>query len=622
MSSGSASSVAGFSVGSGSSLRGLRGHREHDAALVDRLDERGVGEPVAAGAGAHVHDHAVEHVGIGVGEHVLDLADLASVGREDGRAVGEDEVRGGVPEVHSARLPAPPRHNPWVPELEPGDEFAGCRIEAVAGRGGMGVVYRATELSLGRPVALKLLAPDRAGDREFRERFQREWRMAAAIDHPNVIPIYAAGEHDGSLYLVMRYVGGTDLHALLREQGRLEPERAAELVAQVASALDAAHAAGLVHRDVKPANVLLAGDHAYLSDFGLTRLAGSDAQLTESGQWIGTVEYCSPEQLQGERTDARADVYSLGCVLFAALCGKPPFSQGTVPATMLAHLHDPPPLPSVAGRAARVRPRDRARAGQAARGPLPVGRRPRPRRAGRRARRAGDRVRAQRGGRLGGAGARRQRRRDGRLRPEETAVTRWDTHEGMTALAPADDAASRRAAPTSRVAPPRPATATSSARAAGRPAWWWPAAPSSRWSRSGSCWGWSSATRTVGGADRPADRGGGPRRRPRVRRRLRGRGSGRAAGDARAQRGATAPGGASRGRDQVVDQYNRQFDGKVGGYELDIDEVQAGRGGRASGSYHVERDSGDPYDGSIVFGVVRERGEPRIALIAFTPSSS
>ena len=110
-----------------------------------------------------------------------------------------------------------------MPELEPGDEFAGCRIEAVAGRGGMGVVYRATELSLGRPVALKLLAPDRAGDREFRERFQREWRMAAAIDHPNVIPFYAAGEHDGSLYLVMRYVGGTDLHALLREQGRWSP---------------------------------------------------------------------------------------------------------------------------------------------------------------------------------------------------------------------------------------------------------------------------------------------------------------------------------------------------------------------------------------------------------------
>ncbi|HET8756334.1 MAG TPA: serine/threonine-protein kinase, partial [Solirubrobacteraceae bacterium] len=234
-------------------------------------------------------------------------------------------------------------------ELEPGDEFAGCRIEAIAGRGGMGVVYRATELSLGRPVALKLLAPERARDVAFRERFQRESRMAAAIDHPNVIPVYAAGECDGSLYLVMRYVGGTDLHALLRDHGPLEPVFAAEVVAQVGSALDAAHRAGLVHRDVKPANVLLAGSHAYLSDFGLTRLAGSDTQLTESGQWIGTVEYCSPEQLRGGRTDARADVYSLGCVLFAALTGGPPFAHGTVPATMLAHLNDEPPRPSDAG---------------------------------------------------------------------------------------------------------------------------------------------------------------------------------------------------------------------------------------------------------------------------------
>ena len=251
-------------------------------------------------------------------------------------------------------------------ELESGAEFAGCRIEAVAGRGGMGVVYRATELSLGRPVALKLLAPDRAGDLEFRERFQREWRMAASIDHPNVIPVYAAGEHDGSLYLVMRYVAGTDLHALLREQGRLDPTRAAELVAQLASALDAAHAAGLVHRDVKPANVLLAGDHAYLSDFGLTRLAGSDTSLTGSGQWIGTVEYCSPEQLRGGRTDARADVYSLGCVLFAALTGGPPFAPGTVTVDDARPSARPAADAVRAGRATRVRPRDRARAREAA----------------------------------------------------------------------------------------------------------------------------------------------------------------------------------------------------------------------------------------------------------------
>src|SRR5688500_9173657 len=354
--------------------------------------------------------------------------------------------------------PAYPRRRvtiPCVAELEPGDEFAGCRIEAVAGRGGMGVVYRATELSLGRPVALKLLAPDRAGDSEFRERFQREWRMAAAIDHPNVIPIYAAGDHDGSLYLVMRYVGGTDLHALLREQGRLDPERAAELVAQLASALDAAHAAGLVHRDVKPANVLLAGDHAYLSDFGLTRLAGSDAELTGSGQWIGTVEYCSPEQLQGERTDARADVYSLGCVLFAALCGKPPFSQGTVPATMLAHLHDPPPLPSSFGaprefdrvivRALAKRPDDRyPSTGDLGRAALAAAR--------------GEAVtESERSVAIGSAAPVHGGNGDATavLRPDETAVTRWDTHEGMTAVAPADEP--RRTAPAGdrRVVRPR-----------------------------------------------------------------------------------------------------------------------------------------------------------------------
>src|SRR5918997_4272770 len=140
--------------------------------------------------------------------------------------------------------------------LAPGDVFGPYRIEGVAGRGGMGVVYRAVQLDLGRPVALKLIAADRAADPGFRERFQREARMAAAIDHPNVVPVHGAGEEDGQLYLVMRYVRGTDLHALIKREGPLAPERAAGIVAQVASALDAAHAAGLVHRDVKPANVL------------------------------------------------------------------------------------------------------------------------------------------------------------------------------------------------------------------------------------------------------------------------------------------------------------------------------------------------------------------------------
>jgi Protein kinase domain/SnoaL-like domain len=497
-----------------------------------------------------------------------------------------------------------------VPELEPGNEFAGCRIEAVAGRGGMGVVYRATELSLGRPVALKLLAPDRAGDREFRERFQREWRMAAAIDHPNVIPIYAAGEHDGSLYLVMRYVGGTDLHALLREQGRLDPERAAELVAQLASALDAAHAAGLVHRDVKPANVLLADDHAYLSDFGLTRLAGSDTELTGSGQWIGTVEYCSPEQLRGERTDARADVYSLGCVLFAALCGQPPFTQGTVTATMLAHLHDPPPMPSSQGaprefdrvitRALAKRPEDRyPSTGDLGRAALAAAR--------------GELVtESERSVAVGSAAPEHGGNGDATavLRPDETAVTRWDPHEGMTALAPE---------------PPRTETPIGE-RHVVKPRRW-PA----RMIVAGAAFVALVAVGLVlglifgepGSAART-----GPLSEGEVRDVVYAFADAYSAEDPAALRATlarnverTAPGGTSRGRDAVVDQYDRQFDGKVGGYELDVGDVQTGRGGRASGTYHVERDGGDPYDGSIVFGVVRERGEPRIALIAFRPSS-
>jgi serine/threonine-protein kinase len=233
-----------------------------------------------------------------------------------------------------------------MPDLLPGAEIAGCRIEAVAGRGGMGIVYRATQLSLGRPVAVKLIAPDRAGDPGFRERFERESRVAAAIDHPNVIPVYAAGEEAGHLYLVMRYVKGIDLQGLLARDRRLPPERVAAIAMQVGAALDAAHAVGLVHRDVKPANVLLSGEHAYLADFGLSQVVGTDARLTTTGQWIGTVDFMAPEQFRNEEVDARADIYALGCVLHNALTGAVPYPRGTVPATMLAHLHDPPPRPT------------------------------------------------------------------------------------------------------------------------------------------------------------------------------------------------------------------------------------------------------------------------------------
>jgi hypothetical protein len=241
------------------------------------------------------------------------------------------------------------RHNQCtVPDLLPGAEIAGCRIEAVAGRGGMGIVYRATQLSLGRPVAVKLIAPDRAGDPGFRERFERESRVAAAIDHPNVVPVYAAGEEGGHLYLVMRYVAGTDLQALLARDRRIAPDRVAAIACQLGAALDAAHAVGLVHRDVKPANVLLSGEHAYLADFGLSQIVGSDTRLTSTGQWIGTADFMAPEQFSGAAVDARADIYALGCVLHNALTGEVPFPRGTVPATMLAHLHDDPPRPTQA----------------------------------------------------------------------------------------------------------------------------------------------------------------------------------------------------------------------------------------------------------------------------------
>ncbi|HEV7364195.1 MAG TPA: serine/threonine-protein kinase, partial [Solirubrobacteraceae bacterium] len=256
-------------------------------------------------------------------------------------------------------------------DFTPGMRIAGCRIEAIAGRGGMGVIYRATELRLDRPVAVKLIASDRAAEPAFRERFERESRLTAAIDHPNVIPVYAAGEEAGRLYLVMRYVAGTDLRSLLERDGRLAPSRAADVVAQVGAGLDAAHEAGLVHRDVKPANILIAGGgHVYLSDFGITRVVDSETRLTDSDGWVGTVDYMAPEHLEGGETDARTDVYALGCVLFTALTGAPPFRRDSVPATITAHLRDAPPRPSeaagvpqefdaVVARALAKRPADR-----------------------------------------------------------------------------------------------------------------------------------------------------------------------------------------------------------------------------------------------------------------------
>lgn len=248
-----------------------------------------------------------------------------------------------------------PPHEPVEPgppvepngELRTGDLFAGHRIEAVAGRGGMGVVYRAVALDLDRQVALKLIAPSLSGDPAFRERFIRETRVAASLDHPNVIPVFAAGEEHGRLFFSMRYVDGDDLRTLIRREGRLDPPRAAAIVAQIGAALDGAHAHGVVHRDVKPANVLLTPGpphgHAYLTDFGLTKRLHSAAAETRPGGWVGTLGYVSPEQIRGERVDARADVYALGCVLFHTLTGTTPYARESDEATLWAHLHEPPP---------------------------------------------------------------------------------------------------------------------------------------------------------------------------------------------------------------------------------------------------------------------------------------
>ena len=237
-----------------------------------------------------------------------------------------------------------------------GTVFAGHRIEAVIGRGGASIVYLAEHLRLGRKAALKILAPHLADDETFRERFIRESRIAAGLDHPNIINVYDAGEVDGSLFISMRYVEGSDLEKLLGEEKVLEPSRAISILSQVASALDAAHAEGLVHRDVKPGNILvdpalsLPGlDRAYLSDFGISKRTTSRGGLTRTGQFVGTVDYVAPEQITGEPVDGRADVYSLGCVLFQCLSGRVPFPGLTEVATIYSHLHDPPPsLPGAA----------------------------------------------------------------------------------------------------------------------------------------------------------------------------------------------------------------------------------------------------------------------------------
>ena len=261
----------------------------------------------------------------------------------------------------------------------------------------MGVVYRATELALDRPVALKLIAPELAGDDSFRERFLRESRLAASIDHAGILPVYAAGEAEGELYLASRFVDGTDLHALL-EDGPLPPERAVVLVGQVADALDAAHARGLVHRDVKPGNVLVdTADHCYLSDFGLTTQL-AEGGTTIPGRLAGSLDYLAPEQIRHEDVDGRADQYALACVLYELLSGTPPFRRETEAQTLWAHMQEEPTalpayqeLEPVLSRALAKEPEDRyencnafvdAARGALGLGPSPIAIRRRQRRIG------------------------------------------------------------------------------------------------------------------------------------------------------------------------------------------------------------------------------------------------
>jgi hypothetical protein len=228
-----------------------------------------------------------------------------------------------------------------------GSDFLGYRIEELIGRGGMGVVYRAYDLRLKRPVALKLVAPSLARDEQFRERFARESELVMSLEHPNVVPIYDAGDVDGRVYLAMRLVDGTDLGSLLRAEGALEPARAIAICTQIAAALDAAHVRGLVHRDVKPSNVLLdSSGHVYLADFGLTRSLDDERAETGEDRAIGTPAYLAPEQLEGWPPDSRVDVYSLGCVLYECLTGEPVFPRGSRLAVAWAHLEEEPPRAS------------------------------------------------------------------------------------------------------------------------------------------------------------------------------------------------------------------------------------------------------------------------------------
>lgn len=258
-----------------------------------------------------------------------------------------------------APVPGPPRspdprQDTELPVGRPSDllgrKIADYRVESEIGRGGMAVVYRARDLRLDRTVALKLLAPELARNDTFRKRFTHESRVAAAIDHPHIVPVFEAGETEGILYIAMRYVAGQDLRALIDRQGPMQIATAVRIAAQVASALDAAHDHDLVHRDVKPGNILIAAgtdsdhpEHVYLTDFGLTKKSLSLTGFTSVGQFVGTLDYVAPEQISGRPVDGRCDVYSLACVVFETMAAAPPFQRDDDMALLWAHQFDPPP---------------------------------------------------------------------------------------------------------------------------------------------------------------------------------------------------------------------------------------------------------------------------------------
>jgi len=271
--------------------------------------------------------------------------------------------------------------------LSPGSTFAGYEVKSVVGAGGMGILYRARQVRLDRPVALKLVEPEVARDPVVRERLRREARTVAALDHPNVVPLYEAGEEGGTVYVVTRWIEGTELGALILGEGALEPGRAARIAAQIAAALEVAHEKGLVHRDVKPSNVILTHeDHVYMTDFGLAKRVGTAPGLTAVDQMLGTVDYVAPELIEGSEPDARSDVYSLGCVLFEMLTGEPPFADqkggmgkmwaqvNAEPPSMLERRRDvPPELEDVMRRAMAKAPEVRPTAADFREGVLDVG---------------------------------------------------------------------------------------------------------------------------------------------------------------------------------------------------------------------------------------------------------